>query len=452
MLFRPDVFVMIVTLAAFHVTIRRYGPRCLPILFTNLENAEFVLTFSLFLSPEKPFLPVDLYQFDLLVAPLWGLYANMMAQLVSQISSHFIIYYHRVVASAAAGRVEDKRRALSGEVSFDVPPEQATGSLSGEVSGDAPEEKPTEIDEQVLGLADTSAPENRPDEKRALSNHAFTRPHRGESAKLQARSWVNTAFMFLCVSTTVLLLVGCIVPSYSFDYLGLIGVAVESGNDFQEARVYLSVISTAQLLMDQARFLGTAKDFVGLLSIAIVLVMTALIVPIAQVATLVVEWLVPVRRVVSSRLRVAVEIFQAWQYVEVFLLSVIVAVWQIGDVSTFLVNDYCGNLAGFFATLVSNGVLDPSDGQCFRSQASIEPASYVLIAASIVLIVLTSFVSKATIQRDREENEEHLLIPTTSSVNVEDGDEASPPPIDKITNIPVLFTDQYRWMLVTSDH
>jgi hypothetical protein len=137
--------------------------------------------------------------------------------------------------------------------------------------------------------------------------------------------------------------------------------------------------------------------------------------------------------------------------VEVFLLSVIVAVWQIGDVSTFLVNDYCGNLGGLFATLVSNGVLDPADGQCFRSQASIEPASYVLIAASIVLIVLTSFVSKATVQRDREDNEQHLLIPTTSSVTLDDGDEAPPSPIDTITNIPVLFTDQYRWLLMTSE-
>lgn len=369
---------------------------------------------------------------DLLVAPLWGLYANMIAQLVSQVSSHFIIYYHRLVANAAARQVEVKQRSMSRDVNLEDLMEQAT-----------------DIDDVVSGLSGMN--DNRNDEKRSLCKHSFTRPHRGESAKLQVRSWVNKVFLALCVTTVTLLLVGCILPSYSFDYLGLVGVAVESGMDFQEARVYLSVMSTAQLLMDQARFLGTAKDFVGLLSIAIVLVMTSLIVPIAQVVTLVVEWLVPVRQVVSSRLRVAIEIFQAWQYVEVFLLSVIVAVWQIGDVSTFLVNDYCGGLSGFFSNLVSNGILDPSDGQCFRSQASIEPASYVLIAAAIVLIMLTSFVSKATVQRRRDEDEEHFHFITTSSFSLEDVDKDASPPIEKITNVPLLFSDQYRWFLVADN-
>jgi hypothetical protein len=364
----------------------------------------------------------------------------MIAQLVSQVSSHFIIYYHRSVAASAASRVEDKRRSLYGEV----------------INQGFPKEQAKDIVETVPESLDTAEEEEVPtDEKRALCKHAFTRPHRGESAKLRTRSWVNAAFMCLCLSTVILLLVGCILPSYSFDYLGLVGLAVESGMDFQEARIYLSVISTAQLLMDQARFLGTTKDFIGLLSIAMVLVLTSLVVPVAQVATLVVEWLVPVRRVVSSRLRVAIEIFQAWQYVEVFLLSVIVAVWQIGDVSTFLVNDYCGGLSGLFIFLVSNGILDPSDGQCFRSQASIEPASYILIAASIVLIVVTSFVSKATAQRDREDNEPRFSVPSTlsssSSLTLENGSDVGTPPIEKITNIPVLFTDHYRWLLVTSN-
>jgi Paraquat-inducible protein A len=391
----------------------------------------------IFLSPEKPFLPTDLYQVDLLVAPLWGLYANMIAQLVSQVSSHFIIHYHRLVANAATRRVEAKQRLADGIVE---------------------QEQPTDIDELFTGASDDVSAEVRPSsdthgsEKLSLCNHEFTRPHRGETSKLKARSWVSLAFVFLCVTTVTLLLVGCILPSYSFDYLGLVGIAVESGNDFQEATEYLGVISTAQLLMDQARFLGTTKDMIGLLSISIVLVLTSMIVPIAQVFTLLVEWLLPVRRVAANRLRVAIEVLQAWQYVEVFLLSVIVAVWQIGDVSTFLVNDYCGGLSATFSALVSNGILDPADAQCFRSQASIEPASYVLIAAAIVLIMLTNFVSKATIQRSREDNERGLQLQANTALSLESGDknDDDPPAIETLANIPVLFTDQYRWLLVSA--
>jgi Paraquat-inducible protein A len=398
-----------------------------------------------------------LYQVDLLVAPLWGLYANMIAQLVSQISSHFIIHYHRQVANAATRRVEAKQRFSE------------VGSTM-----ECTQEQPTDIDEQFTGASDDASVDLRsssePDdsEKRTLCNHEFTRPHRGETSKLQARSWVSLAFVFLCVTTVTLLLVGCILPSYSFDYLGLVGVAVESGMDFEEAKVYLGVISTAQLLMDQARFLGTAKDTIGLLSISIVLVLTSMIVPIAQVFTLLVEWLVPVRRVAANRLRVAIEVLQAWQYVEVFLLSVIVAVWQIGDVSTFLVNDYCGGLSSTFSALVSSGILDPADAQCFRSQASIEPASYVLIAAAIVLIMLTNFVSRATIQRLREDTERGLQLQAGTTLSLENGggddDNNSSsnnnnnnnnnndlPPVERLANIPVLFTDQYRWLLVSTN-
>jgi hypothetical protein len=140
--------------------------------------------------------------------------------------------------------------------------------------------------------------------------------------------------------------------------------------------------------------------------------------------------------------------------VEVFLLSVIVAVWQIGDVSTFLVNDYCGGLSGTFSALVSSGILDPADAQCFRSQASIEPASYVLIAAAIVLIMLTNFVSKATIQRLREDNEQGLQLQANATLSLGNGDGDNSnddlPSIEKLANIPVLFTDQYRWLLVSA--
>jgi hypothetical protein len=44
-------------------------------------------------SPQASFLLNDLYSFDVvLVLVRWGLYANLIAQLLSQISSHVIIY------------------------------------------------------------------------------------------------------------------------------------------------------------------------------------------------------------------------------------------------------------------------------------------------------------------------------------------------------------------------
>jgi len=52
-------------------------------------------------SPNLGFLPQDLYSINLLVMPLWGLYAYTLAQLVSQVSIHFVNHYHRKSVSAA---------------------------------------------------------------------------------------------------------------------------------------------------------------------------------------------------------------------------------------------------------------------------------------------------------------------------------------------------------------
>ena len=68
----------------------------------------FVLIMTLVmlrLSIESPdnlsFLPSSLYSIDMFFVPLWGLYANMLAQFISQISSHIMIHYHRKCSMAA---------------------------------------------------------------------------------------------------------------------------------------------------------------------------------------------------------------------------------------------------------------------------------------------------------------------------------------------------------------
>ena len=48
----------------------------------------FAVTIS---SPSVPFLPDDFYNVGLTVKPMWGLYSNMTAQLVSQVNLVFFL-------------------------------------------------------------------------------------------------------------------------------------------------------------------------------------------------------------------------------------------------------------------------------------------------------------------------------------------------------------------------
>ena len=74
--------------------------------WSMIDNFVLVLTVVAFriniLSPDTiVVLPRDFYVVDLVVVPVWGLYANLLAQLLSQVVSHFAIHYHRnIIANA----------------------------------------------------------------------------------------------------------------------------------------------------------------------------------------------------------------------------------------------------------------------------------------------------------------------------------------------------------------
>jgi hypothetical protein len=379
----------------------------------------------------------------MLVVPLWGLYANMMAQLLSQVTSHAIIYYHRRVVKAAA-REHDMQNPPLEAPAKEAPEDEE--EIAMEPSGDRKEaDGPTPTSTPIPPPIPATAPAaDASDEPECLFHHAFVRPHRVECDKLRLRPGVNPVLICVCIGLVTLVLVGCIANSISFEFLGIVGLAVESGQDFNEARSDYSIISIANLLMDEARFLGTAKDKIGMASISSLLVLSTLLVPLFQAFFLLVQWFYPLRRESRGKIGTTVEILQAWQYMEVYLVAVIVGAWQIGDVSEFLVNSYCEDLQDAFSELVFYDLISPEDAQCFKVQASVEAAAYILIPASVCLDLLNVFVSKAvgqyTRDKQNETRQEPLVDATVDKEDIAD-------PRSSIHPMPVLFTDRFRWLL-----
>lgn len=408
-------------------------------------------------SPNQSFLPEDLYRVDMLVVPLWGLYANMMAQLLSQVTSHAIIYYHRRVVKAASREHHMQNSPL------DVPHKEAPEDEEEIAVEPSVDEKGPEGPTPTPTLTPSTTPIPPPipvaalaaatrnisaadvsDEPECLFHHAFARPHRVECDKLRLRPGVNPVLICVCIGLVTLIVVGCIANSISFEFLGIVGLAVESGQDFNEARNDLSIITIANLLMDEARFLGTAKDKIGMASISSLLVVSTLLVPLFQAFFLLLQWFYPLKRESRGKIGTTVEILQAWQYMEVYLVAVIVGAWQIGDVSEFLVNSYCEDLTDTFSELVFYGLISPEDAQCFKVQASVEAAAYILIPASILLDLLNVTVSKAvgqyTRDKQNEKREEPLVDAMVDKEVIDD-------PRSRIHPMPVLFTDRFRWLL-----
>ena len=262
-----DVFVLLMTLASFRLSVE---------------------------SPDHlNFLPEGLYSINMLVVPLWGLYANMLAQFVSQISSHVIIHYHRKTSMAAAH---------SQEVDWDL------------------------------------APSNSDNTPEKLRSHDFKLDYEASSKRAIVRRsvhWILSAALLLLM---ILVVCGCALPSFGIEVLGIVGLAVESGNQFEQAKVFYSVFDLASMIMDQARYLNTASDLVGLGTLASLLVITVFLVPLAHAASLLAQWYAPMTKKQRMRNTVLSEILAAWQYMEVYVLSIVIAAWQLGGVSEYLIN------------------------------------------------------------------------------------------------------------------
>lgn len=361
-----DVFVLLMTLASFKLSVE---------------------------SPDNlSFLPDSLYSINMMVIPLWGLYANMLAQFVAQISSHIIIHYHRKTVNAAS---------------------------------DAQEE---EWNEQ---------PSNLGNDPEKLRMHKFTLDYEASDERAVVRKSVHWVLAMGLASLVLLVIVGCVLPSFGIEVLGLVGLVVESGNQFEEAQTHYSVFDLASMIMEQARYLNTASDLVGLGTLSSLLVVTVFIVPLAQTASLCVQWFVPMTKKQRSKNTVLNEILSAWQYMEVYVLSIIIAAWQLGGVSEYMVNVYCGSLRGTFTSMAYYGILKEEDAQCFSVQATVESASWILVAASIILFLINHFVVGASNQKtqddtvpkerrlhsDRWEKRKQSEVPVGITVSLDEDDE-----------------------------
>jgi hypothetical protein len=138
---------------------------------------------------------------------------------------------------------------------------------------------------------------------------------------------------------------------------------------------------------------------------------------------------------------------------QVFLLTQISFLYiyyrQLGPVSEYMINAYCGDLAGTFAQLEYYGVLKPEDAQCFRVNTHLESGFFVLAAGAVLLALLNTFVMKAVRQYNREKDNSVTDGPKVSPSCGGEDDLAERR--KTVHPVPVLFTDTFRWLLVREE-
>jgi len=362
-----------------------------------------IVTLSIKSPDDFAFLFPGFYAVELIVIPSWGLYANMIAQILSQVSSHFIMYYHRKIIS-------DFERSNA--------------------------------DERIIEDFDG---------KRVLRKHSFDRDGTKKGIELVVKPGVNIGMLLLFTVVFSLLIVGCSMNIFKIENNGIVGLLVEAGQDLEPASTSYSVFKIVRLMFEQAMYTGVASHYVGLGSIAIVFIFTVLIAPIAQGLFLLQRWFMPLDRTGRKRIYAIIECLQAWQYSEVFILSIVATSWQLAPVSEFFLNDTCDGLGDFFSALTAYGVVDGVDAQCFRADPSVMFGTWMLFLAALGLATLSHFVSKAAEHERQDEislyygNE--LVERMDKQYDIDQGEN------DFSTVVPpVRFTDYYRWLLRHDSH
>ncbi len=359
------------------------------------------------------FLPSNLYSLNMLLIPRWGLYSNMIAQLVSQFNSHLIIYYHRKIVD----EFERKECRMEEESS---------------------------VDPHVL-LAETG------DRPLKLCNHKFDRDGAKKGQLIAVRKFINNTLIIASIAYLILLLTGVTMPSFNVNRVGLLGLAVEASPG-ESSNVQHSVLSILQLLINQARFTDAPLDYIGLIFLSMIVVLTIIVIPIAQLGLLMYRWFGNLDRNARRRNFVLVKAVSAWQYVEVYILAIVLACWQLGSVSEFFINQYCGSLDELFNSLAYYGILRPSDAQCLKIEAQVQFGTWILVVASIMLFMLNHMICSAALQQETEiDGVTNKVLggeeEASYSIDAIVGDDSETLHEMNLKRRPQSFSDTYRWFL-----
>lgn len=127
----------------------------------------------------------------------------------------------------------------------------------------------------------------------ALCKHKYRTDYHRHGPMGIVRPLTSKVVILGAIAVTTLIIAGCTMNSFSLDIMGIIGIAVESGQGFSQAKTYHNLFSLAGVILEQARFLDTGRYYLGLGTLACLLIATTLFVPILQVWVPVRQWLAP---------------------------------------------------------------------------------------------------------------------------------------------------------------
>lgn len=390
-----------------------------------------------FKNPTVDFFPEDdFYQVYLIMILREGMYCNLAAQVVTQLTAHVVVYSHNLVRKDGLKEIEaenmeeilsqkSKSTKSHSTANLSVSPKQLKQKnkdlrsnfkdtkpssryhielddkkYHGNMEIDYAEGVSIQPDEKDPSYSDSTAflGSDIHDEKVVLNQHTFRLREYDEEGTAKVRESTNLFVLVLGIITLILIVVECIVPCFRIESYGLIAALIRLGG--QSSDTYYSLFSVAASLMSAFAYLESPAITFGMFLWSLAMVLTAFVAPFLIVVLLLYVWFRPLNYTQRSKIETYVHLLMCWSYVEVFVISILITVWTGAALVQVTLDRQCWALhENFFPTLVTGGIIPEAESRCIAITNRPQLGMYLMILTAALVTLLINFVLGALAQQ-----------------------------------------------------
>lgn len=267
--------------------------------------------------------------------------------------------------------------------------------------------------------------------KEECSSSHSTSPSRLKGNRFRFTVFGKIIVTILIIGCMFLLIAGVFLLTFEFNFKGLVGLILGSSAD-----VSYSVINTGTTVPAAS---GDPDSFI-VRWIQVCFFGFGVVMPLFFLGIILVVWMIPMRIETLRWLVVVGEVANAWNAIDVFVISVMAALFEIEEFAAFMIGDVCDDL---------NEVLEQccdeqlnGDDKCFDVTASLLPLFWVLGLAAGMLFFFGLAVLKV-IQQVLVERQRQLTATLSEASEGDTNVDRNTPKCrdDEFTSAPALTSD-----------
>lgn len=321
--------------------------------------------------------PLGYYGIVLSMTPMWGMFANLIAQIISQLLSMFTLWAH------SRGYVRDWHKFHRSSVTPVALPVADAVEPGDIVDGlQKPDNSAPEASGGLPVLPDMPAV--------AVMSQEFC----GAGMRQKATAWGKALTIIGILVTIALVICGSILTGFTFRVVGLLGLVQDIAVPGSSTRFFTPFSMVSEMIRSVAEA-GIGLQ-IGTWLLAIVMIACVLFVPVCQAAVLLAIWAVPMPLTTLKAMLKANEILASWQYMEVYLIAVIVGGIQIPMLADLLVGDSCDGIQDLLDWMVEKGIM--THATCFSADIRVKAGLWCIFIGSILLYTCSVAVREAAFE------------------------------------------------------